>query len=174
MARLIKEQTVAEYLDWYQSVGDCVVCGYQGTSAGEFAGLREELAGKGVAMRVVKNRLLARALAQLGRVELAGLLDGPCAIAHGEVDCVELVKAVHEAAREHKTVAVLGSMVEGEVLGVERTEEVSRIPSREGLYSKIAGLFASPVRGVAVAFASVTRALAYAMSDYREKLAEEG
>jgi len=173
LARSIKERTVAEYVDRYQSVEDCVVCAYQGTSAGEFAVLRAELAAKGVKMMVVKNSLLERALGQLGRGELARLLDGPCAIADGDVDCVELVKAVHEAARERETVTVLGSMVEGEVLGVERTGEFSRIPSREGLYATIAGLFASPAREMAGAFASIARALVYAMSDYHEKLEKE-
>jgi len=173
VARLIKEQMAAEYVDRYRSVEDCVVCAYQKTSAQDFARLREKLASRGVGIHVVKNSLAQRAFAEVGHAEMAQFLDGPCAIAEGNVECVELVKAVYEAADEQKTMTVLGSMVEGEVLGIEQTETVSRIPSREALYGQIAGLFVSPVRGVAMAFASVARALAYAMSDYCAKMAKE-
>ncbi|MFH0963306.1 MAG: 50S ribosomal protein L10 [Planctomycetota bacterium] len=173
MARAIKERTVAEFTQRYGSVRDCVVCGYQGTSAQEFGVVRGALASKGVEIHVVKSSLFERALEQAGRKNIGRLLGGPCAVATGGQDPLELVKAVMGASKECKTLTVRGALVEGRTLDADETQAVGRIPSRLALYGQIVGLMAAPLRGVAGAFAGLARSLGYAFAGYRDKLAKE-
>ena len=173
MARAIKERTVAEFAGRYGSVQNCVVCGYQGTTAQEFCNLRGTLASKGVQVHVVKNGLFERALSQTGRKGLGGLLAGPCAVAIGAEDPVNLLKAVMGVSKDCKNFTVRGALVEGKTLDAGQTEAVSRIPSRPVLYGQIARLMAAPLRGVAGAFAGLARSLGYAFAGYHDKLAKE-
>ena len=173
MSKAVKEEMIAEFRSRYASVRDCVVCGYQGTDAQEFVKIRDDLTAKGIEMHVVHNRLARKALADAECAAMTPLLDGPCAIAVAdEVDPVELVKALVDEARDHKHLRVQGAMVEGKVLDEARAEAVSKIPPRDILYATIAGAMAAPARHVAGAFASIARSLCYAMSAYKDKLAE--
>jgi len=174
VSKAVKEKMVAEFRERYASVRDCVICGYQGTDAQEFVKIRDDLAAKGIDMHVVHNRLARKALAEGECATAAAVLDGPCAIATAaEADPAELVKALVDEAREYEHFRVQGALVEGAVLDEARTEAVSKIPPRDILYATIAGAMAAPARHIAGAFASIARSLCYAMSAYKDKLAEE-
>ena len=174
VSKAVKERMIAEFRDRYASVRDCVVCGYQGTDAQEFVKIRDALAAKGIDMHVVHNRLAGKALAEAEGSMVTALLDGPCAIATADdVDPVELVKALVTEAGEYQHLRVQGALVEGELLDEVRTAAVSKIPPRDILYATIAGAMAAPARHIAGAFASIARSLCYAMSGYKDKLAEE-
>jgi len=175
VSKAVKKRMMDEFRTRYESFRDCVVCSYMGTRAQEFVLIRDNLAGKGVSVSVVRNRLAARALSETGHGSATALLSGPCAIATGEdVDPVELVKAITEQTKDHEHFGVIGSVIEGQLLDEARTAAVAKIPPRDQLYAQIAGVFAAPLRQTASALASVTRAIAYALSAYRDKLQDEG
>ena len=171
MSRAVKSKMVTELRERYGSAGDCAVCGFEGTTAGEFVEIRAALAEKGIRMHVVRNRLVKLALDRMDRSSVTALLEGPCAIAtSADVDPVEFLKAVTDNVDKHAKLSLRGAMVEGQTLDAEQAAHLARIPSREILYAMIGGGIVAPVRQVAGAFASLARALCYALSAHRDKL----
>ncbi|MDY7009444.1 MAG: 50S ribosomal protein L10 [Planctomycetota bacterium] len=93
--------------------------------------LRRQLRSGGVSVSVVKNSIARYALEQVGLSSACGLIDGPCALAWGGEGVVTVVRGLFEANKDIPALLVKGAMLEGEVFGADRIEELSRYPTRE-------------------------------------------
>lgn len=135
LKELILEETAAHY----RGVENMIFVGYRGLSAGQIAEFRQELRKEQVHIRVVRNRIAVRALADLGRPEdVKGLFDGPTAIMDGE-DPVVMAKVAMAFAKRHPRLEVKGGVVEGQVLSAAEAAALARMESRPELLARIAG-----------------------------------
>ncbi|MCD4699397.1 MAG: 50S ribosomal protein L10 [Phycisphaerae bacterium] len=93
--------------------------------------LRRQLRSGGVSVSVVNNSVAKYALEQIGLSSACGLIDGPCALAWGGDNVVTVVRDLLEAGKTIPTLLVKGALLEGEVFGADRIEELSKYPTRE-------------------------------------------
>ena len=120
--------------------------GLDGVSSNQ---LRRELRAEEISVTVVKNSVARRAFKEIGLDAACVLLDGPCAVAVGGESVVSVVRQLLEFARQAPALVVRGALLEGEIFGPERVEELSKYPTRGEAIAQLVGLALSPGAQVA-------------------------
>src|SRR6266480_3053358 len=116
-----KERVVSELTDRLQSAETLIVADYRGLTMPQIDDLRSRLFEHGARFSVVKNTLTRRAAEAAGSAALLALLEGPSAIAFIESggDPVAVAKALADAARTTKILAIRGGLLDGRTVGEE-------------------------------------------------------
>jgi large subunit ribosomal protein L10 len=154
-------EAVREKLDGSDAA---VVTEYRGLTVGEMASLRRALRAVGGDYKVFKNTLVRRAVEGSGHEAMAGLLEGPTAIAfvHGDVSAV--AKALRDFARTAPALVVKGGVLDGTFLDARELTALADLPSRDVLLAMFAGALAAPMRSMAGLLQALPRSFAYGLS----------
>ncbi|MDD8025674.1 MAG: 50S ribosomal protein L10 [Acidobacteriota bacterium] len=107
--------------------------------------LRKSLRKQGASLKVVKNRLALRSLAESMPADLRPAFSKPTAVAYTSADPIALAKTVKEFAVSTKAIALKGGLVEGIYFAPERFDEIVKLAPRPELLGKIAVMMASPL-----------------------------
>ena len=174
MSRKLKEMMVDEMTDRFAGLREhgCVVVGFRGVSADDSVRLRTALTEKGAQMMVVRNRLFAIALQQLGVPELGDLLEGPAAVVTGE-DPVQAAKAVDAASELAPALSVLGGYAEGSVLDVATVERLAQLPGRQTLLAQVLTCIQAPAQRFANCLKAGIRQLGSVLYQIEQKKRRE-
>jgi len=139
MPSRLKQMIAEEMSARFRGAENIIFVGYRGLSAGQMAEFRAELRKEHLHLRVVRNRITVRALAELGHPEkVKDLFDGPTAIMDGE-DPVSMAKAAVAFAKRNKSLEVKGGLVEGEVLTAREVVRLSTMPNRQEMRAQLVG-----------------------------------
>ena len=141
---------------------------YRGMSMTEMTELRVQSFNSGCNIKVTKNRLTKLALADTEKSELAGLFDGPTAIAYSN-DPVELTKLLSNFAKNNSNLVILGGIMNNEILSVEKIEILSKLPSLEEIRAQLIGLINSPAQKIASVLTAPSGDLARVFNAYSSK-----
>ncbi len=114
-------------------------------TVGQSVTLRKALRKKSHSFRVVKNRLALKALDDRHPEGLKSLFQKPTAIAYTDGDPVDLAKSLKEFAAQHKILAVKGGVLQGQVFGPERFEEIVSLGSHRDMLARLASQMAAPL-----------------------------
>lgn len=145
MIRKQKEQVVARLSERLAAADTVMLINYQGLSVEETNQLRRELRGAQAGLMVVKNSLLERAAAGTQFASCLEFLDGPTALALTGEDPVAAAKILLEFAKQHPPLVIKGAVIDGVPISAKDVEELSRLPSREGLLGMVVGAIAAPL-----------------------------
>src|SRR4051794_14506407 len=112
--------------------------------------LRTKLLEHGARFAVVKNTLTRRAAEASGSDTLLALLEGPTAIAflESDGDPVAVAKALVDAARETRVLALRGGMLEGRPVEAGEIESLAKLPPADVLRGQAPGTNIAPPTGV--------------------------
>lgn len=155
-----KRATVAELVEALSKSDRAIVSDYRGLNVTEIGAVRRSLRDKGITYTVVKNRLARIAADQVGRGDIASLLQGPSALALGASDEVALARGMIEAIRPYRAVAIRGAIIGGRLIDGDGVTRLSTLPSREQMLSAIAGGLAAPLATTAGLFDAPLRQIA--------------
>jgi len=143
-----KQQIVNEILENIKKSQTIVFFEYRGLSVVELTELRKKLRETDSEFKVYKNTLTKRALETMG-IDLNEALTGPKAMAFGS-DVVAPIKVLSDFANKHKSLEMKIGIVEGKITTLEILKELSKIPSREGLLTQLAGGLIGVVRDLSI------------------------
>jgi len=164
-----KQATVAELREQLASSRTLIVSEYRGLTVREIAEIRRSLRKQDVTYRVVKNRLMKLAAADVVGSALDPLLIGPTAIAFGQ-DEGATAKAVTDTMRPYRQVRITGGLLGNRAIDAASVTQLASLPSREVLLSQVAGAFAAPLATTAGLFDAPLRdvaGLVAALADQR-------
>lgn len=139
-------QAISEDIQGAQSI---VLVDYRGLTVEEDTKLRKELREAGITYKVYKNTLMKRAFEGTEFSGLGEYLEGPSAIAISTEDATAPARIICNFAKEAKALEVKAGVVEGTVYDADAVVELSKIPSREELLSKLLGSIQSPITNFA-------------------------
>jgi len=137
MSKPVKELIRKELVRRFDGLGSLAVVDFTGVDATTTNRLRARLREKDIRVTMVKNSLARQAFKQVGLDAAAGLLEGPSAIAYGSDSVVTVVRELLDLGTEAPSLTVKAALLEGEVFGPERIEELSRFPTREGAVGRV-------------------------------------
>ena len=143
----IKKQVVADIVEKLKGAESMVVCSYSGLTVEQVTELRKQCRENNVHYCVLKNRLFARALAELKIEGLDSLLEGPNAFVFGTKDVTSAPKIISQFIEKNKltSLEIKGGLVGTEVADVKVIKELAATPSKEELLATIVGCLISPV-----------------------------
>jgi large subunit ribosomal protein L10 len=150
MQKSDKEQVVAELTEKLRTTETLIVADYRGLTNAEIDGLRTKLIASGARFSVVKNTLTRRAAEAAGAEALLALLEGPTAIAFLETDGdpVQVAKALGDAARETKVLAIRGGVLEGKPMTAAEVESLAKLPPVDVLRGQVLGAVVAPLQAL--------------------------
>ncbi len=139
-------QAIAEEIKDAQSV---VLVDYRGLTVAEDTELRKQLREAGIVYKVYKNTMMKRAFEGTECEALETCLEGPSAIAISKDDATAPARILCKFAKDAPALELKGGIVEGTAYDVAGLTELSKIPSREELLSKLLGSLQSPISNFA-------------------------
>jgi len=154
-----------------EGVGAVWVVDACGLTVKEVEGLRRAVREAGAIMKVYKNTVMKKALAELDLVNMDSILEGPSAFIFCNGDVAAAAKAVTEFAKENKKLEVKGGMMENAFVSAEQVADIASLPSKEVLLAQIAGAISGVARGLAVCINGVPSGLARALQQLADQKA---
>ena len=139
-------QAIAEDIKDAASV---VLVDYRGLTVAEDTALRKQLREAGIVYKVCKNTMMKRAFEGTDFAALDEHLEGPSAIAISKDDATAPARILCKFAKDAKALELKAGVVEGTVYDVAGLTELSKVPSREELLSKLLGSLQSPITNLA-------------------------
>ena len=151
MQKAEKERVIDELTERLRSAEALLVADYRGLTNSQLAGLRVELLKHGARLTVVKNTLTRRAAEAAGADALLALLEGPTAIAFVEAEGnpVAVAKALNDAVRDTKILALRGGVLSGNPISREDIESLAKLPPLDVLKAQLVGVIIAPLTQLA-------------------------
>ncbi len=163
-----KDEVVAEVADLLKTSKMTVVTKYEGTTVIALQSLRREAKTTGTAVKVVKNRLVIKALQQndaLKGVE-TDALEGMLMYAFNADDEVAPAQAIANFAKTNPTLQFVGAIsAEGKFLTSDEVKALATLPGKEQLIGEVVAMLLSPVNDITNALSGNLHALLDGVAD---------
>jgi len=169
MNKAEKEAVVQEVEAKLREAQTAIITDYRGLTVQEIAKLRRELGQHGVEYKVYKNTLIKRAVDKLDIEGVDDFLKGPTALALSRNDPVAPAKVLAVFAKENKFLGIKGGLLEGGIIDKASIMALAKLPPREVLLGRLAGILQAPLSGLANVLNGPTRGLAVALSQVAEQ-----
>ena len=153
----LKQPIVQAIADDVNGAAGVVLVDYRGLNVAEDTAMRVEMRNNNVEYKVIKNRLILRALNKAGFTNFDSLLEGPTALAISYEDAVAPSKVVADNVKKTNKIVIKGGVVEGQVMDEAGIKKVAAIPAKPVLVAQLLGMLQTPVRGLAVALSEIAK-----------------
>jgi large subunit ribosomal protein L10 len=168
-----KAEYVAKFQEKFEKSKVVVLADCEGLNVEQMTALRKEIRNLGDEIKVVKNKLVRRALKNVGREELGKYLVGSTAITFGYNDPAPPVKALFDFAEKAKKFKFKVGMLGEKVLSVKELENLSKLPARPQMLSILLSVMIGPLRNLVSVTQGPIRKLVYALEAIRQKKEKE-
>ena len=128
---------------------------YRGITVAEDTKLRKEFRENGVKYKVYKNRLIVRALNDLGITDYdSKMFEGTTAVAYS-ADEVAPARIFCKTKKDLEKMAVKFGIVNGQIMNEKEIEELAKIPSKDVLIAMLLGTLNAPISAMARALNAI-------------------
>lgn len=141
-----KETIVAEVAEVAKDAYSAVGAEYRGLTVSELTDLRVKAREAGVYVRVVKNTLAKRALADTEFACMTEELQGPLLLAFGQQDPGSAARVVESFAKEHDKLQVRMLALSGQLLPASDIGKVAKMPTYDEAISLLMSVMKAPVQ----------------------------
>ena len=145
----LKQPIVAAIAEDIKDAQSVVLVDYRGLTVAQDTELRKQLREAGVIYKVCKNTMMKRAFEGTEFAGLEEYLEGPSALVVSKDDATAPARIICKFAKTAETLEVKAGVVEGNVYDAAGINELSKVPSREELLSKLLGSLQSPITNLA-------------------------
>jgi large subunit ribosomal protein L10 len=168
MDRAQKAESIEALKGVFDGAGAVVVTHYMGLTVAEMTDLRGRLRQEGAKLKVVKNRLVQKALDGKISDEGQALFKGPVAIAYGE-DISAAAKVSTQYAKDNEKFSIVGGLMGDTVLDENGVKALATLPSLDQIRATLIGLLQAPATKVAGVLAAPAGQLARVFNAYATK-----
>ena len=168
MNRQQKEQQVSSLSTRLKQVQAVVLAEYRGLKVSEITEIRKEVRKNSGEFRVVKNRLVKKAITELPQKVLSDHLKGPIAMAVSSEE-ISLFKLITKFATTYPALKLKAGFFDGKLLTVQEIETLSRLPSKEEMLAKMLGSLLAPATNIVRVLQAVPEKLVRVLKAISEK-----
>ncbi len=151
----LKKQQVAALKERLDGSIAGVVVDYKGISVEDDTKLRKGLREAGVEYTVVKNTILGRAIDGTSLADMGSALEGTTAIATSKDDYVAAARILGKYADKSDKFNLKTGYLDGEVISLDKLNELAKLPSREVLLATVLSAFNAPIASFARAVQAI-------------------
>ncbi len=145
----LKKPIVEEISAAVKDAQSVVLVDYRGLTVEQDTQLRKQLREAGITYKVYKNTMMNFAFKGTDYESLLPYLEGPSAVAISTEDATAPARVLCKFAKTADALEVKDGVVEGIAYDAKGIIEISKIPSREELLSKLLGSIQSPIANFA-------------------------
>ncbi len=169
MNRDEKAQIVSELNESFGKAKLSVVADYRGLTVKQLQSVRVELRKCNSEIRVAKNTLLKRAVADTGNAVLHDDFAGTTAVVMAYDDPVGPAKALAKFAEDNDKFVIRSAALEGEKLTVDELVALSKLPSKEVLLGQFLSVLNGVPTGLVQVLSGVPRTFLYGLQAVKEQ-----
>lgn len=174
MPRPEKVDAVRDIAGRFRDADAALLTEYRGLRVNDIAEVRNALREADADYKVLKNTLARIAVREVGLDELAGMLEGPTAIAFCRGDASAAAKALDDAARRFPVLQLKGGVLHGKVIGADQAKALATLEPRDVQLAKIAMLMNSPAQQLANVLSALLRDLGSMLTQVVQQKEEAG
>lgn len=163
-----KDEVVAEVAALLASSKMTVVTKYQGTTVKALQNLRREGRNNGTRLKVVKNRLVIKAIQQNAALRTTDVseLQGMLLYAFNDADEVAPAQVIASFAKLNPTLEFVGAIsADGKFLTAPEVKSLATLPGKNEMIGQVVAMLLSPVHDVTNALSGNLHALLDGISD---------
>jgi large subunit ribosomal protein L10 len=139
-----KQAVVTEVSTQLAKAQAVILAEYRSIPVKDMTELRKRARGSGVYLRVLKNTLARRAVADTPFKGLSEKMVGP--LAYGiSSDPVAVAKVLQEFAKEHEKFVIRAGAMHNMVMSAKEVAELAKMPSRQELLAKLVATMQAPI-----------------------------
>ncbi len=172
MKRGAKEAVVTQFSERLQKAKAVILAEYRGLKVSEITTIRREIRKNSGDFRVVKNRLVKRAVIGSVWESLQNHFKGPIAMALTNADPVTLSKMLAKYGEDFPALKLKVGVMGGRFLDAKGIDALAKLPSKEALYAKLLGTLMAPAQGLVRVINGVPQKLVMALKAISEKKPE--
>lgn len=168
LSKTKKDEVVAEVAELLTSSKMTVVTKYQGTTVKSLQQLRREARDNGTKVKVVKNRLVIKAMQQNDALKDAdtSALEGMLLYAFNAEDEVAPAQALANFAKKNPTLEFVGAIsADGKFLNADEVKTLADLPSKEVMIGSVINTLLAPVNDTVNALSGNLHALLDGVAD---------
>ncbi len=140
-----KKAVVAELVEVANSALSVVAAEYRGLTVGQMTDLRRRARSGGVFLKVAKNTLVRRAVADTEFDCIAEGLEGPLIFAFSQEDPGAAARLVEGFSKDHKLLVTRFVAVGGELYAADELKRLASLPTRDQALGMLMGVMKAPV-----------------------------
>lgn len=164
-----KKSIVANLTDKLNNSCSAVIVDYKGTTVSDDTALRKSLREAEIEYLVVKNTLLRIACKNANCSELNDVLKGTTALAVSSKDYISPFKILYNFSKDHDNFKIKAGLLDGKVVDSKKAEELSKLPSKEVLVSKVLAGFNAPITNFVNVLNGTMRSLVIVLNAVKDK-----
>ncbi len=168
--RAQKAEIVAKLADRFARMKAVAFSSVSGYTMAQADKLREKAREANVDVFIAKKTLLLRAAKEAGLPELQGeVMDGSVLTAVAYGDEVSAAKLLKELTKENDQMALLGGILEGNVIDAAAVTRLAALPTKQQLLQQLVSVLNAPVSGFVNVLAGNLRGLVTVLGAIQEK-----
>ena len=141
-----KQLLLDEITNQISSAPSFIIAKYAKLSANKTNTFRREMSKIGGNFEVVKKRVFLKALEKVGVKLNLDSLPGHIGIIFSSADPIETTKTIIKFSNDNdKSLMLLGARVEGQFIGSQDVDRLSKLPSKDAMRAQLLGLFEAPM-----------------------------
>ena len=169
MNRDEKSAIVAELNEMFNRAKFSVVADYCGLTVSELEKVRNELRGCDTEIRIAKNTLLKRAVADTACESLIEDFSGTTAIVMAYDDPVSPAKVLAKFAEDHKKFELRSAVLEGEKITVDNILALSKLATKEVLLGQLLSVMNGVPTALVRVLSGVPRTFLYGLQAVKDQ-----
>lgn len=160
MPNIVNRMVTRELEAAFEGVDGMILVSFGGLSVAETEKLRTEVAEKGARLKMVRNSLARRVLAERGLEFEGSALEGNTAIAYGDTEAIIGAAKVltDKAVKKAGKVTLKAGVMEGQTLDSAGANSLADLPDRNTVNAMLLGVISAPARQLACVLNAVPSA----------------
>jgi len=163
-----KKAIVAEVADVASSAHSAVAAEYRGLTVEDLTELRKEARNNNVYLRVVKNTLAKRAVADTDFECMTEGFSGPLVLAFSQEDPGAAARVINDFVKEHDDLIVKMVSISGKLLDPSEIKTLAKMPTYEQAISILMATMKAPVQKLATTLNEVPGKLVRTVAAIRD------
>ncbi|OGO90938.1 MAG: 50S ribosomal protein L10 [Coxiella sp. RIFCSPHIGHO2_12_FULL_42_15] len=140
-----KQAIIGELTEVAKKSISAAVADYRGLTVTEMTELRSGARKQGIKLRVYRNTLARRALAETEFACLREALVGPIALLFSQDEPGAAARLLTDFTKKFEKLQVRALAIDGKMLGPDQLKAVASLPSRQEALSQLAAVFLAPI-----------------------------
>lgn len=172
MDRQTKQKVREQVAETLSKTSGVIVAQYSGMTVKDVTDLRVELRKVNAEFRVVKNRIVKKAIEQAHpeMAPLAEKLKGHVGIIYSYGDIGQIAKTTVDFQKSHaEKFEVKDGHIDNSLVSADDVKEIASLPSKEEMLAKIIGSIVAPHRGLVTVLSGVSRELVQVINQIKEQ-----
>lgn len=151
-----KIDTVAEIKEKLEKAKSVVFVDFKGINVADDTKFRSEFRKNNSDYKVYKNRLMLRALNEMGYTGYEKYLEGTTAFAFSYEDEIAAAKIVADTAKTNNKIVAKCGILNGNFQSGEDVIRLGNLPNKETLIAQLLSVLNGPIRGLACALKAIS------------------